>query len=324
MTFARIPAGLLAVATLSASAFSTSALACAGCGCTLSSDWDSQGFVSKPGIRVDLRYDFLDQKQLRSGGSKITGNSLIDSGKEIEKVTTNHYVTAGIDYTPSQDWGVNVQIPYIDRYHETYGEVNSPDTLETVTPGVSHTKSIGDIKVLGRYLGFSANKNLGLQFGLKLPTGDHTKTFKDGSPLDRGLQPGTGTTDLLVGVYHFDAINRDWDYFAQGQVQVALNSRDDYRPGNALNLNIGVRYVANEFVTPQLQINAKTSQHDSGANADRPNSGGTLAYLSPGLTVNVQENLKVYGFLQVPIYQHVEGNQLTPRWTGTLGVRYTF
>jgi len=320
----RKSAGLRVIVAWTASVFSTSALACAGCGCSLSSDWDSQGFVSKPGIRIDLRYDFLDQKQLRSGGSKISASSLIDSNKEIEKITTNHYVTAGIDYTPNQDWGVNVQLPYIDRYHETYGAVASPDTLDTVTPGVSHTKSIGDIKVIGRYLGFSANKNLGLQFGLKLPTGDHTATFKDGSALDRGLQPGTGTTDLLLGLYHFNTINRDWDYFAQGMVQSALDSRDGYRPGNALNVNVGVRYVANEWLTPQLQINARTSQHDSGVNADRPNSGGTLAYLSPGLTVNLEDNLKVYGFVQVPIYQQVDGNQLTPRWTGTLGVRYTF
>lgn len=313
-----------AAATIAATVFSSSAFGCAGCGCTLSSDWDSQGFVTKPGIRLDLRYDYLDQKQLRSGGGKTNPSSLIGTGHEIEKITTNHYVTAGIDYSLNQDWGINVQIPYIDRYHETYGEVDAPDTLGTVPLGVSHTKSIGDVKVVGRYLGFSDNKNFGVQFGLKLPTGDHTRNFKDGTPLDRGLQPGTGTTDLMLGAYHFNAINQDWDYFAQGMVQVALNSRDDYRPGNALNVNVGVRYVANDLFTPQLQVNAKTSQHDSGANADRPNSGGTLAYLSPGLTVNLENNLKLYGFVQVPIYQHVDGYQLTPRWTGTLGVRYTF
>lgn len=318
-------AGLLAAIAVAATAFSTSAFGCAGCGHTLSSDWDSQGITSKPGIRLDLRYDYLDQRQLRSSGSSVNRSSLIDSGNEIEKITTNHYVTAAIDYTPNRDWGINVQIPYLDRYHETYGAVDTPDTLDTVALGVSHSKSIGDIKVTGRYLGFAPNKNVGLQLGLKLPTGDHKRNFNDGvTPLDRGLQPGTGTTDLLLGLYHFDVFNRDWDYFAQGMVQAALDSSDGYRPGNSLNVNVGARYVAHELFTPQLQVNVRTSQRDSGVNADRPNSGGTLGYLSPGLTINLNDSLKVYGFVQVPIYQQVNGNQLTPFWTGTLGMHYIF
>jgi hypothetical protein len=140
--------------------------------------------------------------------------------------------------------------------------------------------------------------------GVKLPTGDYKEKFKsgdsNGAPLDRGLQPGSGTTDLLIGAYHFGSINKDWDYYLQAMAQIPTNTKVGYQPGNSLNFNFGVRYLLNDFITPQLQVN------------------------SPGVTVNVQKDLKLYGFVQLPIYQYVNGNQLTPTWIGTLGARYNF
>ena len=52
-------------------------------------------------IRLDLRYDYLDQKQYRSGSNK-TSKSAVDS----QEKRNNHYVTAGIDYSFSRGWGV--------------------------------------------------------------------------------------------------------------------------------------------------------------------------------------------------------------------------
>ena len=38
-------------------------------------------------------------------------------------------------------------------------------------------------------------------FGLKLPTGKYDVTNDEGEQAERTLQPGTGTTDLLLGYY---------------------------------------------------------------------------------------------------------------------------
>jgi hypothetical protein len=94
--------------------------ACASCGCTLSSDWASQQFSYTPGLKLDLRYDYLDQNQLRSGSRAISpdaASQIVNNGnpQEVEKYTRNDYLTLGIDYSASRDWGVNVQVPYIDR-----------------------------------------------------------------------------------------------------------------------------------------------------------------------------------------------------------------
>ncbi len=299
-----------------------SALACSSCGCTLSSDWDSQGYAVASGFRLDLRYDFLDQSQLRSGtGSVRRADFSPPQDREIEQGTLNRYTTLGVDYSPDAAWGVNLQLPWIDRSHQT---IAAGDTAVSS----SFSRGIGDARVIARYQGFTPQHDVGIQFGLKLPTGRHDDVFASGpqagEALDRGLQPGSGTTDLLLGAYKFGAINQDFDWFAQGMLQIALNSRDDYRTGASLNANAGLRYMVNPGFTPQLQINARVVRRDSGAQADVENSGGSLIDLSPGITARINDRLHAYGFMQVPVYQRVNGFQLAPRWTTSIGLRYAF
>ncbi|OHX20206.1 hypothetical protein [Chromobacterium sphagni] len=315
-------------------ASSGSALACASCGCTLSSDWESQGFTTQPGLKMDIRYDYLDQNQLRSGSGAITpaaASQLSQGNQEVEQYTRNQYLTLGFDYTFSDDWGVNVQLPYIDRSHSTLG-TGSDGASPADGAYTSSTSDLGDVKVIGRYQGFAAARNFGLLFGLKLPTGSHTQAgiSTDPSapgapaPIDRGLQPGTGTTDAIVGAYYFGDFNRSWSYFTQATVQSALDSSDQYRPGTGVNLNLGVRYTGFAGWMPQLQINARYVQHDAGNNADTVSTGGTLVYLSPGITAPLNRQISLYGFVQLPLYQHVNGVQLAPRYTTSIGARFSF
>lgn len=296
------------------------ALACSTCGCTLNGDWDSQGLSAQPGLRIELRHDFLNQSQLRSGSSTVNrGAIVLPAEREIEQQTINRYTTLGIDYSPTADWGINLQLPYINRTHST---IAAGDTA--ISGSQSH--GIGDARLIVRYQGLTPERNIGLQFGLKLPSGDDKNNFnagpQQGQPLDRGLQPGSGTTDLLLGAFYTGNASDDIDYFVQGLVQAPLNARDGFRPGASLTMNLGFRYVASEKVTPELQFNARTVRRDSGVNSDRDNSGGSLLYLTPGATIALAPKLKVFGFVQVPLFQHVNGYQLAPRYTASIGVRY--
>ncbi len=309
------------------------AFACASCGCSLSSDWDSQGVSSSPGLKLDLRYDYVNQNQYRSGSHAVTYDP--NTGAENETYTKNHYYTIGLDYAFASVWGVNVQLPYIVRKHETNGMPN-PDTATGLDsngdPGIQDTKKIGDAKVIFRYTGF-ADHNFGVQFGLKLPTGSHTETFTSGfnagELLDPGLEPGTGSTDLILGAFYSGAINRDWDYFAQGVYQTVVKHTNDYKPGHSLNVNFGVRYMSIAGFTPQLQINTRFISKDylgdgTGAFAIDDNTGGRIAYLSPGVTFPVSDKVKLFAFVQLPIYQYLNGYQLAPKYTASLGARIGF
>lgn len=317
---------------------SSDVMACASCGCTLSPDWQNLQFSSTSGLKIDLRWDYLNQNQLRSGTgtiSPIAASQQNGFNQEVERLTRNNYFTLGLDYSINPSWGLNVQIPWVDRKHSTFGVPGPGWDGSSIVPGSgaydSHTSNLGDIKVIGRYQGLNKQGNIGILFGFKLPTGSYTKmgsssdpTAPGPVPIDRGLQPGTGTTDAILGAYYINSLTRNLDYFAQVLAQAALYSKDEYRPGNNVNLTLGLRYLGFSMLFPQLQLNFRAVRRDSGANADTISTGGTLLYLSPGIDVPVSAHFSVYSFVQVPVYQNLNGVQLAPHYTTSLGVRYSF
>lgn len=297
-----------------------SALACSSCGCTLSSDWLVQG-GHYSGFHADFRFDYFNQDDLRSGTRSVSRGSIeLPAPQEVQQETLNRNYNLFLDYAPqASDWGFSAQVPWFDRYHATIAE---GDTQVST----SHTKSLGDVRLLARYRGLSDDKSVGVQFGVKLPTGSIHNNFisgpREGEPLDRGLQPGTGTTDLLVGAYTMGAINRDWDWFGEAILQQPLASREDFKPGTGLNVTLGARYMSLENVRPQVQVNARIEGRERGLDADVGNSGATLVYLSPGVNVKLTDSASLYGYLQVPIYQRVNGLQIEPRWSASVGVHF--
>lgn len=312
----------LLLPALFAALTSPTALACSACGCTLSSDWAGQGLAASRGWRFDARFDFFDQNQLREGTDSVSrGSVAIPNEREVQQYTINRNYTFALDYSANRDWGVSIALPWFNRSHATIAE--GDEAIST-----SHDQGIGDLRVLARYSGFDAQRNTGIEFGVKLATGKFNDSFasgpQQGETVDRGLQLGTGTTDLLLGAYHFDALSANWGYFAQALLQLPLNSREDFKPGAGLNLNVGLRYTASATFVPQLQVNARIEKREQGANADIDNSGATLVYLSPGVTWNLSRRFSAYAFVQAPLYQRVNGLQIEAKWLGSVGLHYIF
>ena len=298
---------------------SSPALACSACGCSLTSDWVGEGLTGQPGWRAELRYDYLPQTDLRSLGHRVGRDAVaLPAEREIERYTRNHYVTASLDYMPNAKWGLTVQLPYILRPHDTVAEGD-------VDLSHSRTDGLGDLRVIGRYQGFGGAGITGVQLGLKLPTGDFHTRFSSGPQagefVDRGLQAGTGTTDVIVGGYHFGRLTGLVDWFASAQAQVPLNRRDDFRPGVAVVASAGVDYAGWSRVVPQLQFNLRHAAKDRGFNSDGDNSGGTLVYVSPGASLRLGRGVTAFMQVQLPIYQYVYGYQLTPRATLSSGLQ---
>jgi hypothetical protein len=329
------------------------AFACATCGCSLSSD-GALGYSTASGWGISLDETYINQDQLRSGRGTITPQQVqAISGQEVEKDTINRYLTLGISYSLDADWNIKLLAPYIDRNHTTYGtDATLPLTSSQVSS--ADVSSIGDVKLIGSYQGLLPTRNLGLQLGIKLPTGDYggpsasntNNVVGQGavgrnpvgfgptgnsasSYLDTSLQAGNGSTDLILGAYYFQAISQDFDAFINAQFESAIHhnlndSGADYRPGNQSTISFGVRYEADPQFVPQLQVNITSKSKDQGALADTRDTAGTVAYLSPGVTYAATSNLRLYGFLQLPVYSQLSGYQLFPHYTATAGISYHF
>jgi len=160
---------------------------------------------------------------------------------------------------------------------------------------------------------------------VKLPTGSYDVKNSQGIPAERSLQPGTGTTDALVGGYFRQSIAATrFGWFAQALFAAALDSRDGYKPGNRFNVDLGVRYEVSDKLALLLQLNGLYRGRDSGSEAEPEDSGGRYLFLTPGVSYALTGNVQVYAFYQQSLYQYVNGVQLTAPWSATAGVAARF
>jgi hypothetical protein len=324
--------------------------ACATCGCALSSD-AAMGYSATAGWRLSLQYDFINQSQLRYRYSPVSASQVAainDAGgdQEVERDTVNRYITAGLSYSLNSSWSVTALVPYINRSHTTYGGATS-DEINSANISGAHATGLGDIKLIGAYQGFLATHNLGVQLGIKLPTGryggQNVETGEQvgrapvyfssgpakGDALDTSLNPGNGAYELIVGAYYYQPVSQNFDAFVNGQFQTTVahelnQANADFRPGDSENLSFGLRYERNPRWVPQLQVNVTHKTPDQGAFADNTDTDGTVVYLSPGLTVHVIKQLQAFGFVQKPVFSRLDGYQVFPRWTGSFGLSYAF
>jgi len=288
---------------------------CGSAACAINTQWD-QG-SQQPGLALDLRYEYINQDQLREG-SNSTSNG---AGEALEKRTVNHNLIGTLDYAFNENWGVALSAPFVSRDHTHI--LN--DTLENESWNYSR---LGDIRVIGRFQPSPEpfrNLGYGIKFGAKLPTGVTDMTNADNKKAERSLQPGTGSTDIVLGAYMHQALpDASGGWFMQAMWQHAVATFDQFTPGDQVAVDLGLNYRLSDKWGALLQLNALHRERDTGANAEQNLSGGLSVFLSPGLSYAIGPNSQIYGFVQKPVYQYVNGVQLTADMTAVVGLRHHF
>lgn len=314
-------------AVIAAALFTATTSPYASCGaafCMVNTNWNMQGLAPEPGLRMDFRFEYIDQDQPRTGDSKVAFGQIRRHHDEIRTINRNYVLT--LDYTFNSDWGMVATAPVVNRTHEHIHNHGGARLLEQWA-----LREAGDVQVLGRRQWMSENANAqtlsfyGLNFGLKLPTGDFDVRNGNGDIAERSLQPGSGTTDVLLGGFYshvMPAFNRSW--FIQGLAQVPTAYRQHYKPGKRFTLDAGVRYEMTGAVGVMLQLNGLYRARDRGREAEPADTGGTFVFVSPGVSYAVAPKTQIYAFLQKPIYQYVNGVQITADWSLLAGLSSRF
>jgi hypothetical protein len=297
--------------------------AAAGCGsafCSVNTDWSTQGAWTEPGGRFDLRYEFIDQDQPRSGTSDVAVGEI--PGHHDEVRTINRNWIAAFDYTFNANWSAGIQLPVVSRSHS-----HLHNHMGAVLPESWSFVEVGDASVAGRYRFGQAGPQMGgfgVQLGVKLPTGQYDVANDAGDLAERSLQPGTGTVDAIAGLFYSGSVSEDASWFAETLWTAPLNERENYRPGDRVGVNIGGAYAIGNTISFLLQLNTVWEDRDTGAEAEPEDTGGTFVHLSPGVSARLGQRSQVYAFVQLPVYQHVNGVQLVADWAISAGLSRRF
>ena len=267
---------------------------------------------------VDFRYDMIDQDERNSGAHA--------------HFLAYHRILTGTIETQlaGQTW--SIAVPRLNRI------VRSNIAPTVLNPNPINTRQevvgLGDISVTTRF----AWSDYTIIAGVKLPTGTDDLTLNVSR---RYLQPGTGTTDFILGLRRDYAATSDrpqcfWQLGAQG----AVFSDANFRPGTTLSATAGVRYELASTLAFSLQATALRQFRDKNTMA----AAGNVAYaedletaafsthLAAGLTYKLTANTMAYVYYSCSL----KNNNLADKPNGTevnvvhstdvwsVGLSYTF
>ncbi len=295
----------------------------ASCGssiCLVNTDWAVQGAWMDRGYRYDLRFETVKQNQLMRGTKRINLTGF--DARNAENETDSRRWLASLDYGISPNLGVSASLPFVDRAH-LHQEAGLPVSW--------NFRQIGDARISGRYQSdLQESKDgsvsvFGANLGMKLASGRFTIANSTGTRAERSLQPGTGTNDLIASVYYrrvLPDIATTW--FVQANLESVMQARDGFKPGQTIALDLGIRSQWGSHLSPMLQLNLQHRAADSGIYAEPSDSGGRSVSISPGIGYKITQSTHAYGFLQLPVYQKVNGQQLAAKWAATIGIQSNF
>lgn len=271
------------------------AQACA-CGCGVFGVGTASLFPNGSGDTVFAEDDFMDQNTNFSGTSKAP---VFDNGDR--RIVTN-FTNFGWQHMLNRSWGVLAELPYDERAY-------TPEQPGARSPTFHHA-AFGDLKLMGMYTGFSPDMSTGVVFGLKLPTGDWRY-----SHFDRDTELGTGSTDLLIGGYQLGSFGKvPFGWFVQATWDKPVAEQGGYTPGSEVDAAAGAYYqgwtlARDVTLTPIVELIGSSRIRDRGPEADPDNSGYDRVLAAPALELAVK-NWRLYGDVELPVYQRVNGNQL--------------
>jgi phenylpropionate dioxygenase-like ring-hydroxylating dioxygenase large terminal subunit len=278
----------------------TEAQACP-CGCVrvpVDNLLDRPAAATSP-FTFDVRYDYVDQN-LRNN----------DAHAHFFAVHRNITSTLETNFA-GQVWSLS--IPRVDR------TIRSNITPTLLNPNPVNTSldvsGLGDIAVSTRFKW----SDYTVIAGVKLPTGEDDLTLNVSR---RYLQPGTGSTDLMLAIRREYAADADhpW-FFWQVGAQGAVAHDPNFRPGTTLSGTAGVRYGWTEALNFSLQTTAirqfrdKNTMNAAGftAYSEDLESAAFSTHLAAGLTYRLGAKTSAYLFYSTPL----KNNNLSDRPNGT-------
>jgi len=276
---------------------------------------------------LKLSHEYIYQDQIYAGSNRSFVGAI--PGHHDEVSTLNQVTALSLGYGIFDFLGIDLYVPFVHRKH-THIHNHHGEQI----PEKWNFSGLGDMTVLAHFSIFNpaGSSGIGLSAGIKLPTGVTGAVNDQTEPAEVTIQPGTGSTDFLFGAQY----SRDLfilPNMAQGYSTIPINfsinyklntkGTDDFMFGNELMLHVSTAYRFLETAAFLLQVNGRFLEQADAGNTNEPieNTGGKWLFVSPGLKFYFNENLSLYGYFQIPVYQNVNGIQQAAAYNLLVGIQ---
>ena len=278
-------------------------------------------------LTFDLSQQYIDQDHPRVGTHDAAVGAI--PGPEDEVRTVNRITTARAIYQPNESWTIAGSLPFVNRYHEHIHNQpgNPPERMRWSYQGV------GDLEALvsrNFARGEERATRYHVEAGFKAPTGVRRVEEFNGQEPEPPARPGNGAWGAIAGVGALWSLTAKMPGGAYGAMPVRLglmgraNGRgtERYRVGSELQSDLGLSYPVTRSLEALLSGDVRLRAKDDVGNTDAEagHTGGTWAFVSPGIRVHAMGKTAFYGVVQLPVYQRVNGINLVSDFNLYLGV----
>ena len=270
------------------------------------------GALSPGSLEVGLAADFFHLGQGYEGSRRVT-----DQGRRRSVVwSTSAYIRIG----GPERTALVVQLPF--EYRTRW----APEVPETSQPAYRFTASgIGDLMTLISFrivpwYGIGRNGII-VGLGAKWPTGSY-RMRGSGLVLPVELQPGTGSTDLLLALSGWRLL-RGATLSGTAILRFPGRNPSGYRFGKEMNLSGMTLFDAHTRwrVGPELRV--RVAGKDDFVGRPPPNTGGARVLLGPRIAHILPDGpTTLEASLLLPLWQSLSGKQLGVSVEATLGLRW--
>lgn len=287
------------------------------------------------GWMLSYRYMHMEMDGMRDGNDDLSDAEVLSDFMVTPTRMTTDMHMLGAMYAPNDRLTILAMVPWVRKSMDHVTRMGVRFT--TGSEGLGDVK-LGALYVLKRWRG----QQLHLNMSVSLPSGDIDET--DDTPaandaqLPYPMQLGSGTWDLLPGVTYLG--QRDayaWGAQVLGTVRIGEND-NDYTLGDRLELNGWTSYRFSDpwSVSARLrwqswgEIDGRDDQLNplQVPTADPDLQGGTRADALIGVNFYAHSGvfkghrLAIEG--GVPVYENLDGPQMSADWMATAGWQYAF
>ena len=246
-----------------------------------------------------------------------------DEGHDVHGKSHEEYYNLSAGYGVLDNLDIFITAPIVSKTSIQIEDEGALGRKDTAT-------GMGDLRVTGKYRFWTKGVDAALWVGVKAPTGATAKHNSSGEKFEPELQPGLGSWDLMTGVTASRGFADHLTVATSFQYVTRGEGAQEEKLGDVFHGNWGVSYALRPFgshpnLSAVLELHNEWALRDHSRGQDRVwDSGGTTVLLSPGLSMEVTENISAFWAMPFPVYQNLGGQHEEVKYEIISGISWHF